>query len=129
MGNEHQASRPVDLKNFPMQKYLNQGLKQQEIIKIKEAFDSYQPINGEIQVSKLFQATEQSGSHDQIHSNLKGKNTLNFDEFFQFSRQLIEEQIKKNPALIIDASEVQASCLFCPYTSDIPKSTAWYLHT
>lgn len=57
---------------------------------------------------------------------MKGKNTLNFDEFFQFSKQLIEEQIKKNPALIIDASEVQASCLFCPYTSDIPKSTAWY---
>jgi hypothetical protein len=36
MGNENPSgSVAVDLKNFPMQKYLNQGLKQQEIIKIK----------------------------------------------------------------------------------------------
>lgn len=34
------------MKNFQMQKYLNQGLSQPQIIKIKEAFDSYQPING-----------------------------------------------------------------------------------
>jgi len=77
-------------------------------------------------VSKLFETTEQSGSHDKIHDSLKGKKTLNFDEFFQFSKQLIEEQIKKDPSLIIDASEVQASCLLCPYTSDVPKSAVWY---
>lgn len=34
------------MKNFQIQKYLNQGLNQQQIIKIKEAFDSYQPENG-----------------------------------------------------------------------------------
>jgi len=44
--NSSQQSSSVDLRNFPMQKYINQGLKQQEIIKIKEAFDSYHPING-----------------------------------------------------------------------------------
>lgn len=80
MGNtSSQELKSVDLRDFPMQKYLNQGLKQQEIIKIKQAFDSYCPINGEIQVSKLFESTEQSGSHDKIHDNLKGKKTLNFD--------------------------------------------------
>ena len=41
------------MKNFQIQKYLNQGLNQQQIIKIKEAFDSYQPVNGEIDVAKL----------------------------------------------------------------------------
>lgn len=65
-----------------MQNYLNKGLKQQEIIKIKEAFDSYQPVNGRIEVAKLFQSTEQSGNHLKIHSSLKDKETLNFDEFF-----------------------------------------------
>ena len=74
-------------------------------------------------MAKLFEATELSGSHDKIHDSLKGKKTLNFDEFFKFSKQLIDEQIKKDPSLIIDASEVQASCLFCPYTSDVPKNT------
>lgn len=29
-----------------MQKYVNQGISQQDILKIKEAFDSYKPVNG-----------------------------------------------------------------------------------
>jgi hypothetical protein len=55
---------------------------------------------------------------------LGGKQKLNFDEFFQFSKQLIDEQIRKNPALILDASEVQATCLLCPYSTDLSKNTA-----
>lgn len=36
MGNEgSQSANAIDMKTFPMQKYLNQGLKQGEIIKIK----------------------------------------------------------------------------------------------
>lgn len=36
MGTKGSTPAPAaDLRNFPMQKYLNQGLKQQEIIKIK----------------------------------------------------------------------------------------------
>ena len=50
MGNESATSNPESLKDFPMQKYLNQGLRQAEIIKIKEAFDAYQPVNGRIDV-------------------------------------------------------------------------------
>ena len=48
MGNEGSQTTSANLRNFPMQNYLNKGLKQQEIIKIKEAFDSYQPVNGRI---------------------------------------------------------------------------------
>lgn len=75
-------------------------------------------------MAKLFETTEQSGSHDAIHKKLGGKQKLNFDEFFQFSKQLIEEQIRKNPSLILDASEVQASCLLCPYSTDVSKNAA-----
>lgn len=35
-----------NMKNFQIQKYLNQGLSQPQIIQIKEAFDSYQPVDG-----------------------------------------------------------------------------------
>jgi hypothetical protein len=48
-----QPALSADLRDFPIRRYLNQGLTQDEIIKIKEAFDSYQPTNGQIQVSKL----------------------------------------------------------------------------
>lgn len=47
MGNESSHSAPAaNLRDFPMQKYLNQGLSQQQILKIKEAFDAYHPVNG-----------------------------------------------------------------------------------
>jgi hypothetical protein len=47
MGNENSdAATAASLRNFPMQKYLNQGLNQQQILKIKEAFDAYHPVNG-----------------------------------------------------------------------------------
>ena len=103
-----------------MQKYLNQGLRQQEIIKIKEAFDAFQPVNGRIETEKLRKSTEQSGNNEFINKYLQGKTTMDFDEFFQMSKGIVEEQIRKNPSLIIDTSEVQATCLFCPYAEDRP---------
>lgn len=36
MGNENSSSAPApNLRDFPMQKYMNQGLTQQQILKIK----------------------------------------------------------------------------------------------
>jgi|688.fasta_scaffold607065_2 hypothetical protein len=47
MGNDNsQAATASSLKDFPMQRYLNQGLTQQQILKIKEAFDAYHPVDG-----------------------------------------------------------------------------------
>ncbi len=64
MGNDNtQALASADLRNFPMHKYIGDGMNQQDIIKVKEAFDSYRPVDGRIRVSKLFESTEQSGSN------------------------------------------------------------------
>ena len=41
MGNNPSAANSPNMKNFPMQKYINQGMSQQEVIKIKEAFDAF----------------------------------------------------------------------------------------
>lgn len=38
------------------------------------------------------------------------------------SKELVEEQMRNNPGLIVDTSEVQATCLFCPYAEDRPVS-------
>jgi hypothetical protein len=46
MGNSEAQSNPVSLKDFQMQKYLNQGLNQNQILQVKEAFDSYEPVDG-----------------------------------------------------------------------------------
>ena len=86
MGNDSSQANPESLKNFQMQKYLNQGMRQQEIVKIKEAFDAYQPVNGRINADKLRKSTEQSGSKDLIDKYLRGKDSMDFDEFFQMSK-------------------------------------------
>jgi hypothetical protein len=41
------------------------------------------------------------------------------------SKDLVQEQIQKNPGLVIDTSEIQATCLFCPYAVD--KSISWFV--
>lgn len=49
MGNTNDGSqRQINFKDFSMQKYLNQGLNQQQILQIREAFETYEPVNGEI---------------------------------------------------------------------------------
>jgi hypothetical protein len=41
MGNSENYSNKANLRDFPMQKYLGQGLNQNQILQIKEAFNSY----------------------------------------------------------------------------------------
>lgn len=55
-----------------------------------------------------------------IDKYLDGRENLNFDDFFEISKDIVEKQIKRDPGLLIDTSEVQATCLFCPYTEDRP---------
>lgn len=49
-----------------MQKYMNQGLNQNQIIQIKEAFDYCEPENGRIKLNKLKIATENSQAKQKI---------------------------------------------------------------
>ena len=43
MGNSNGAANNNRFKDFQMQKYMNQGLNQNQIIQIKEAFDYCEP--------------------------------------------------------------------------------------
>jgi len=91
MGNSENYSNKANLRDFPMQKYMGQGLNQNQILQIKEAFDSYEPENGQIDLNKIRTATEQSQSKSKIESYLQNKITMNFDEFFAMSKELLQE--------------------------------------
>jgi hypothetical protein len=62
-----------------MQRYLNQGLNQNQILQIKQAFDSYDPQNGVISLVKYRECMEQSENKDKISRQLGNKETMNFD--------------------------------------------------
>lgn len=66
MGNSGGSARQAQFKDFQMQKYLNQGLNQNQIIQIKEAFDYCEPDNGRIKLNKLRIATENSQAKQKI---------------------------------------------------------------
>ena len=39
-----------------------------------------------------------------IAQYLDGKETMNFDQFFEMSKDIVEKQIKRDPGLLIDTS-------------------------
>ena len=69
--------------DFPIQKYLNQGLSKGHILMIKNAFHSYVPVEGTIVTQKYQESLIQSGMKDVAMRKLGGKEKLNFDEFFE----------------------------------------------
>jgi len=34
------------------------------------------------------------------------------------SKELLQDEIRRNPAMIIDTDDVEATCFFCPYAVD-----------
>ena len=52
---------------------------------------------------------------------MRNGDTMDFDEFFAMSKQLLKDEIKRNPGMIIDTDEVEATCFFCPYAVDKKK--------
>ena len=45
-----------------MQKYMGQGMNQQQVLKIREAFDSFNPVDGYIDVTNYKARISESGS-------------------------------------------------------------------
>ncbi len=53
-----------------------------------------------------------------MKKHLNNKESMNFDEFFAMSKEIVDTELKNNPNVTLDAQEVQATCLFCPYAED-----------
>ena len=86
MGNSGNRGNKARYNDFQMQKYMNQGLSQNQIIQIREAFDYCEPENGRIQLSKLRTATENSQAKQKIEAYMRNRDSMDFDEFFQMSK-------------------------------------------
>lgn len=59
MGNSHRNNNEID-PNFPMQKYMNQGLNRDQILSIYWVFESYNPRNGYIDSRKYCERLQRS---------------------------------------------------------------------
>lgn len=79
MGNSENNTSQNKFKDFQMQKYMNQGLNQNQILQIREAFEFCEPENGRIQLSKLRIATEQSQAKQKLEAYMRNRETMDFD--------------------------------------------------
>ena len=118
MGSENSNQAHHNFPGFQMQKYLGQGMNQQQVLQIRQAFENFGPVDGYIDVTNYKARLSESGSRELIDKELSGKNKINFDEFFAISQKIVQEQLRKNPMMVLDSSEIQATCLFCPYAED-----------
>ena len=73
---------------------------------MKYAFDSYEPEDGCIDLSKLKPAGGQAQSKEKIEKYLGKKEKMNFDEFFAMSKEVLQEENKKYGQLNIDNNEI-----------------------
>ncbi len=62
-----------------MQRYLNQGLTQKQILMVREIFESYEPQDGLISADKYRESLERSQTNGEIIEKLGSKDKLNFD--------------------------------------------------
>lgn len=118
-----QTHEPTVDPSFKMQKYLNQGLNQKQILMIRTAFESYEPQNGEISVQKYKECILQSEAKDSIGKQISNKDALTFDEFFSIEKEVLLTQLKNNPTIEIDSTQVPPpSNFFCPYAQEVVKN-------
>lgn len=89
MGNETQASNRTYDPDFKMQNYINKGLPPSEILKVKEAFDAFNPVNGYIDADRFRETTNNSSDKSEISKLIGTKKKLDFDDFFNISLHLI----------------------------------------
>ncbi len=59
-----------------------------------------------------------SHAKDKFEAHIRNKDTMDFEEFFEMSREILLDEIKRNPTMVIDTDEVEASCFLCPYAID-----------
>lgn len=90
MGNEEHSNTLTVPPDFPIQQYLDQGLNQNQILQIKQAFDSYEPSDGRIDLNKIRKFAALDQPKYKIEQYLENKSTMNFDEFFLMSKGMQE---------------------------------------
>lgn len=51
---------------------------------------------------------------------IKGK--LNFDEFFAIEKEVLLTQLKNNPTIEVDSTQIEPIGFFCPYAQEVARN-------
>ncbi|EGR34537.1 hypothetical protein IMG5_007960 [Ichthyophthirius multifiliis] len=113
MGNQQQQEN-----NFKYQNYTRPNLNKDEVIMIKNVFDSLDPETGMIKVSNLRQRYQDSYDKNKYDQIIGMKQVLNFDEFYDIMANDIIDKKLKYGNIQFDSQGLDTDCLFCPTTNN-----------
>ena len=119
MGNKSQREiEENQLIQFNAEKYIQIGLTKNDISELLAAFESFEPKNGCINVTKIKDLYKDSAEKEKIDFQLQNYTSLNRDDFLTIMGQDIIEKKLKYKNIEFDYGDKQVTCYFCPYTSN-----------
>jgi len=58
-----------------------------------------------------------------VSKRLGNKESINFDEFFALEREVLISQLKNNPSIEVDSTQISPpTYFFCPYAQEVVKN-------
>lgn len=122
MGGSESQEQHID-PSFRMHRYLNQGLNQQQVLMVRQIFDSYLPQQGLIDAERYRDSLRRAQTNDELIQRLGDKPTLTFDEFFAVEKEVIVAHLSKFPEAEVDSTQVPPpSNFFCPYAQEVVRN-------
>ena len=57
-----------------------------------------------------------------VSAKLGNKGKLNFDEFFVIEKEVLLTQLKNNPTIEVDSTQIEPTNFFCPYAQEVTRN-------
>ena len=108
MGNK--SSPSISLSN-----YSKPGLSEGELIEIYSFFNSLEPKDGKVEISKINEIYGNSEDGKKFCSQFLGMTSIDFDSFIDICHKDIQEKKKNFKNVEVDVDDPQVSCFYCPY--------------
>ena len=120
-GTHSKSLKAVDLQKYKLKR---PQLSEQEILDIKQIFDSLEPDNGYVSLNDIYRLYSQALDRDEIEEKFANMTQVNFEEFFDVMGELMVDKKRRFKDIEFDSNVKNVSCFFCPYPSETNKSDA-----
>ncbi|KAM3147291.1 hypothetical protein pb186bvf_000542 [Paramecium bursaria] len=89
--------------NFNAEQYQrNSGLSMQEVVRIRNVFEQFEPKDGLVQTDAIRRLYRDSYDAPQLNNQIGERETLNFDQFFEIMRASMIEKKRQYPGVDFD---------------------------
>lgn len=116
------SSQSQDFGDFNPASYFKPGITINEIVGIKNIFESLKPEDGVVKVEKIQELYKSSYDKPKIDQMFGSRKYVNFEEFYDIMSYNIIEKKKRFKNIEFDSGEdPMPFCVICPYPINKPS--------